>query len=145
MIRRPPRSTRTYTLFPYTTLFRSAALNLSSRVVGEGRGGERQCRPGQDRALVDERAGARVDGKRTTGLQEGVVSNRARSQAGAICQDIAAEARESDIARRTRACDRQQPARLKRRSTDRTNDGEGQSVDGRVGVCGIGISKKKKK
>src|SRR3546814_7134832 len=27
MIRRPPRSTRTDTLFPYTTLFRSAALN----------------------------------------------------------------------------------------------------------------------
>src|SRR3546814_20364537 len=25
MIRRPPRSTRTYTLFPYTTLFRSHA------------------------------------------------------------------------------------------------------------------------
>src|SRR3546814_12437041 len=25
MIRRPPRSTRTYTLFPYTTLFRSAS------------------------------------------------------------------------------------------------------------------------
>src|SRR3546814_4267638 len=25
MIRRPPRSTRTYTLFPYTTLFRSDA------------------------------------------------------------------------------------------------------------------------
>src|SRR3546814_7174776 len=28
MIRRPPRSTRTYTLFPYTTLFRSGS-NLS--------------------------------------------------------------------------------------------------------------------
>src|SRR3546814_16940755 len=27
MIRRPPRSTRTDTLFPYTTLFRSPALN----------------------------------------------------------------------------------------------------------------------
>src|SRR3546814_13036235 len=27
MIRRPPRSTRTDTLFPYTTLFRSAAIN----------------------------------------------------------------------------------------------------------------------
>src|SRR3546814_13503564 len=26
MIRRPPRSTRTYTLFPYTTLFRSESL-----------------------------------------------------------------------------------------------------------------------
>src|SRR3546814_1467059 len=28
MIRRPPRSTRTDTLFPYTTLFRSAALGV---------------------------------------------------------------------------------------------------------------------
>src|SRR3546814_14150250 len=28
MIRRPPRSTRTDTLFPYTTLFRSAGLDL---------------------------------------------------------------------------------------------------------------------
>src|SRR3546814_15721617 len=28
MIRRPPRSTRTDTLFPYTTLFRSAGLSL---------------------------------------------------------------------------------------------------------------------
>src|SRR3546814_19684034 len=30
MIRRPPRSTRTDTLFPYTTLFRSAALALGA-------------------------------------------------------------------------------------------------------------------
>src|SRR3546814_14964106 len=29
MIRRPPRSTRTDTLFPYTTLFRSISQNLS--------------------------------------------------------------------------------------------------------------------
>src|SRR3546814_6511159 len=29
MIRRPPRSTRTDTLFPYTTLFRSAPLGLT--------------------------------------------------------------------------------------------------------------------
>src|SRR3546814_15643261 len=28
MIRRPPRSTRTYTLFPYTTLFRSVREDL---------------------------------------------------------------------------------------------------------------------
>src|SRR3546814_10620287 len=31
MIRRPPRSTRTDTLFPYTTLFRSALLARNSR------------------------------------------------------------------------------------------------------------------
>src|SRR3546814_4616641 len=30
MIRRPPRSTRTDTLFPYTTLFRSSSVNWSS-------------------------------------------------------------------------------------------------------------------
>src|SRR3546814_11421357 len=39
MIRRPPRSTRTYTLFPYTTLFRSAAPAIAEardqiRIVG---------------------------------------------------------------------------------------------------------------
>src|SRR3546814_7893452 len=34
MIRRPPRSTRTDTLFPYTTLFRSR------RLVGERRAGQ---------------------------------------------------------------------------------------------------------
>src|SRR3546814_15113736 len=33
MIRRPPRSTRTDTLFPYTTLFRSDALLLDKRKV----------------------------------------------------------------------------------------------------------------
>src|SRR3546814_19326749 len=32
MIRRPPRSTRTDTLFPYTTLFRSETLLLCGRV-----------------------------------------------------------------------------------------------------------------
>src|SRR3546814_1090612 len=35
MIRRPPRSTRTDTLFPYTTLFRSAVTSVG--VQGSGR------------------------------------------------------------------------------------------------------------
>src|SRR3546814_9593225 len=34
MIRRPPRSTRTDTLFPYTTLFRSAAARQRARGAG---------------------------------------------------------------------------------------------------------------
>src|SRR3546814_11259058 len=38
MIRRPPRSTRTDTLFPYTTLFRSlAAFALGTDTAGSGR------------------------------------------------------------------------------------------------------------
>src|SRR3546814_4494653 len=36
MIRRPPRSTRTDTLFPYTTLFRSAQILTNSRMCAEG-------------------------------------------------------------------------------------------------------------
>src|SRR3546814_16257114 len=36
MIRRPPRSTRTYTLFPYTTLFRSADPELQLEVGDAG-------------------------------------------------------------------------------------------------------------
>src|SRR3546814_2528419 len=34
MIRRPPRSTRTYTLFPYTTLFRSELAHRVLAVLG---------------------------------------------------------------------------------------------------------------
>src|SRR3546814_7521627 len=39
MIRRPPRSTRTDTLFPYTTLFRSSAVRLA---------------PGEEIGVVDQ-------------------------------------------------------------------------------------------
>src|SRR3546814_5882134 len=35
IIRRPPRSTRTDTLFPYTTLFRSVTINRIAGPVGE--------------------------------------------------------------------------------------------------------------
>src|SRR3546814_8139957 len=35
MIRRPPRSTRTDTLFPYTTLFRSLLLGIASEIFGK--------------------------------------------------------------------------------------------------------------
>src|SRR3546814_7647733 len=51
MIRRPPRSTRTDTLFPYTTLFRSCALDSCFR-----RNTERSVRAAQPRdRLVDQR------------------------------------------------------------------------------------------
>src|SRR3546814_16484266 len=35
MIRRPPRSTRTDTLFPYTTLFRSYSRNSQSYILSQ--------------------------------------------------------------------------------------------------------------
>src|SRR3546814_8205191 len=40
MIRRPPRSTRTDTLFPYTTLFRSSSTRLARSARASGECGE---------------------------------------------------------------------------------------------------------
>src|SRR3546814_19506828 len=51
MIRRPPRSTRTDTLFPYTTLFRSAGPDLD----GAGRV-QHGRRPPDRRARADRKA-----------------------------------------------------------------------------------------
>src|SRR3546814_2298547 len=44
MVRRPPRSTRTDTLFPSTTLFRSARSPLRGAARGRRRGGPRSGR-----------------------------------------------------------------------------------------------------
>src|SRR3546814_731126 len=55
MIRRPPRTTRTDTLFPYTTLFRSRLVALA----GDGdRLAQRQDRRGQPDRLADPQASA---------------------------------------------------------------------------------------
>src|SRR3546814_4666797 len=55
MIRRPPRSTRTDTLFPYTTLFRSGPRGGWVRTGGFGAG-----RGGRDRMSRKAAAGERV-------------------------------------------------------------------------------------
>src|SRR3546814_16437461 len=56
MIRRPPRSTRTDTLFPYTTLFRSQQRGLAGAVAaedGDGLAGlDRQVHVAQRPVLV---------------------------------------------------------------------------------------------
>src|SRR3546814_19083224 len=45
MIRRPPRSTRTDTLFPYTTLFRSNVCTPTNRAGNIGGDGFEDCNP----------------------------------------------------------------------------------------------------
>src|SRR3546814_6057682 len=80
MIRRPPRSTRTDTLFPYTTLFRSARAPIlgSERPVSRrGRGaGSRSprrprpaARPGQRRHQQRRRGPRRSYGARQKGAR----------------------------------------------------------------------------
>src|SRR3546814_10197844 len=77
MIRRPPRSTRTYTLFPYTPLFRSArhpptpcgpAAGWSRRARGRCRGGQAVMDPPARRHRRSE-AGARRSEEHTSELQ----------------------------------------------------------------------------
>src|SRR3546814_16975753 len=60
MTRRPPRSTRTDSLFPYTTLFRSADRGRRARARGRRRRrrGRRNARPRRDRG-ADARPGGR--------------------------------------------------------------------------------------
>src|SRR3546814_1266298 len=61
MIRRPPRSTRTDTLFPYTTLFRS----VPQAVTDEPLQGRAELRAG---SVNDEKTGmARLDGTSASG------------------------------------------------------------------------------
>src|SRR3546814_3058595 len=57
MLRRPPRSTRTDTLFPYTTLFRSDDGGDHGRVAGSGGCRVRRTRRGHDHPRAYPSAG----------------------------------------------------------------------------------------
>src|SRR3546814_15751017 len=65
MIRRPPRSTRTDTLFPYTTLFRSLALLARQQPRQFGRHIVEQLAGQAFRRLADQPLGGRSDRKST--------------------------------------------------------------------------------
>src|SRR3546814_2257641 len=62
MIRRPPRSTRTDTLFPYTTRFRSAVPDPRRHAEGQGLCARRSC-GGQISRRAEIRRGKRRAGQ----------------------------------------------------------------------------------
>src|SRR3546814_7522897 len=71
MNRRPPRSTRTYTLFPYTTLFRSALADQQPAIARRvddiaARSAARHCDPAQRRD-IDHRQFAAFGGQARIG------------------------------------------------------------------------------
>src|SRR3546814_14459364 len=90
MIRRPPRSTRTDTLFPYTTLFRSTAapIDCADHVSGlpmppDQRSGGRHWGAGKaqkERSIPVPRIGP-GPGDRTAGSLESFLQARARKLA----------------------------------------------------------------
>src|SRR3546814_7285695 len=92
MIRRPPRSTRTDTLFPYTTLFRSGAGQPRVEILLKGGDGALPRRAGQRAGVgcpVDLVADAR-DRDRTGGGFDVRVIDPAARQIG--LDDVAARA-----------------------------------------------------
>src|SRR3546814_15955588 len=58
MVRRPPRSTRTDTLFPYTTLFRSRERDLDDQFVRLAR----RLEHAGEEVVAGDRAPVRMDG-----------------------------------------------------------------------------------
>src|SRR3546814_15901310 len=83
MIRRPPRSTRTDTLFPYTTLFRAHLHRLALALVGK-------------RAAATRLEGL---GRLGIGLEiDGIVVDQAEHQAPAVQSGAAEHAADADAA-----------------------------------------------
>src|SRR3546814_18391639 len=72
MIRRPPRSTRTDTLFPYTTLFRSGRVGLGRAVGLLHLEDERHQRLGDEAATMDAEMATLV-GAGAIGVEAGQV------------------------------------------------------------------------
>src|SRR3546814_16464906 len=138
MIGRPPRSTRTDTLFPYTTLFRSFAVRADQRRRRRGAGDPRPGDAGASAAELspagqhrDHRGGAGGSGAVRGGLRPPPAG--ARSGSG--------------IRRLTRRDGRLRAGACLGRSgiyIDRTSVVYGKSVSVRVDLGGRRIIKKKK-
>src|SRR3546814_13374936 len=95
MIRRPPRSTRTDTLFPYTTLFRSCAAGPIRSIV-ERRRRHRRAGPQVSMARAPAGAGGASGGRRLFRAAGGSSRGGARyppAGGGAWLDDRAATAR----------------------------------------------------
>src|SRR3546814_20916885 len=138
MIRRPPRSTLTDTLFPYTTLFRSRASRKAARHRARGQNGRRVRRRAGRRFSWSYRALSELSGEGEEavapcsgdGEQRGAVEERAdrgEKQQGLPAGEMPAE----------------QPTRERERDAQqhRTRVGEGKSGSVRVDIGGRGLSK----
>src|SRR3546814_10249836 len=92
MIRRPPRSTRTDTLFPYTTLFRSQRLRPQGRLCAPPNHPLRPPRPvarkrAHRAARHEDRRAVWTEGAAGERAGEGVMGELPRNHFGAILAD----------------------------------------------------------
>src|SRR3546814_9352222 len=99
MIRRPPRSTRTDTLFPYTTLFRSAAVSCAFQRLVQGGFSDLETggclAHGEPRRDVCSRLAQLVGGDDgTTAALAAALPSRSQASLGAFADQITLELRE---------------------------------------------------
>src|SRR3546814_15745297 len=145
MIRRPPRSTRTDTLFPYTTLFRSA--DATSFILALDRNATPESYQAQALALCGGRARCRVlgwtDAARTPGgfpIYPGLLDGMAHSYIRDSSTKIERTLWNCEQFPRSNASQ----CMLERDPTDRKSVVEGKRVSVRVELGGRGSIKKKK-
>src|SRR3546814_17016298 len=90
MLRRPPRSTRTDTLFPYTTLFRSFLVHAGDTVAVDKPVESRQ----EQHVLPQHRRGDGAQSAGRCGLQiDGLMSQDAKVRAMAAARQLRSEGR----------------------------------------------------
>src|SRR3546814_15537125 len=140
MIRRPPRSTRTDTLFPYTTLFRSLVNNLG--IYGAREFFEISDADWEEMFQVNVHSGVRLarhygKGMRANGWGriQFISSESALNIPSEMVHYGASKAAIQGVSR----------GLAKVLAGDRKSVGEGKSVSVRVGLGGRRIIKKKKK
>src|SRR3546814_14022544 len=109
MIRRPPRSTRTDTLFPYTTLFRSPDTHLSVSTSGSRMGFPAAQATSSTLGSESERMRRRFDSLGDTDKIEKLPCGRGRE----------AEQQEHPILENSTACTCQMPKNLAVSLSDR--------------------------
>src|SRR3546814_12327213 len=97
MIRRPPRVTRTYTLFPYTTLVRSDTLKGDDRnVIMQARSPRSSEGAGTEVGRMDTVSGRRVSLGRAPKENCSIALSKAKEPQFAVCSSSRDEQGEYD-------------------------------------------------
>src|SRR3546814_3484221 len=104
MIRRPPRSTRTDTLFPYTTLFRSGA-DPAAGAVHPDRSLRQRLRQGSDRAVEARMVAIGPDRDEARRRRAEVGDRFALLSDAALPRILAAHARQGAVRRYVRSAE----------------------------------------
>src|SRR3546814_19994921 len=125
MIRRPPRSTRTDTLFPYTTLFRSVQIARDEPPEHDVDGNPREGRQHARRAAAQQVVVAQQDAGDVTDVPVGAPASNASGSRATLMNSSSSDAtpcsagsRRGSTCRNTRPCETKRPRSQTASTTD---------------------------